>query len=102
MASSADDNRVITIGYIKSYDAETNMFQVVIFNNAKETISKFKNPHIEVGYSSYKDKLNVITKFIIAPGEDDDATADEEEIVSVSVNDLIEERTANTTVAETD
>lgn len=85
MAASADDNRVITIGYIKSYNAETNTFQVVIFNNAKEAVEKFKNPHIEVAYSSYKDKLNVITKFIIAPEED--AVEDDTVVDSDAVNE---------------
>lgn len=101
MAASSDDNRVITIGYIKSYNAETNTFQVVVFNNAKETVEKFKNPHIEVAYSSYKEKLNVITKFIIAPEEDkEEDTADGEEVIEVSIDSLSEETAETATVTE--
>lgn len=93
MAASADDTRVITIGYIKSYNAETNTFQVVIFNNAKEAVEKFKNPHIEVAYSSYKDKLNVITKFIIAPEEDavEDNTVADDDTVDEASDTITEE-----------
>ena len=58
-----DDNRVVTIGYIKNFDAETGLFTIVIFNNNKPAIEVFKNPTLEVVFSEYNGKLGCITKF---------------------------------------
>ena len=64
--------RVTTVGYIRKFNAETNVFTVVLFNNStyKDTIESFTDPVIELGWSEFKDKLGTITKFVIAPGDD--------------------------------
>ena len=72
-----DDNRVITTGYIKNFDAETETFTVVLFSNNREKIEKFSNPMLEIVFSEYNGKLGVITKFNIVPIEDEEIVEDE-------------------------
>ena len=55
--------RVTTVGYIRKFNSETNVFTVVLFNNSTYKV-------IELGCSEFKDKLGTITKFVIAPGDD--------------------------------
>ena len=62
-----NDNRVITVGYVKSYDADTRTFTVVIFNANRPLISSFENPALEVVFSEYGGKLGVITKLNVIP-----------------------------------
>jgi len=74
------DTRVITIGYIKSYDAETGKFTIVIFNNNKGVIETFANPTLEIVFSEYNGKLGCITKLNVIDlpvnDSDDDAVVD--------------------------
>ena len=72
-----DDNRVITTGYIKNFDPETETFTVVLFSNNREKIEKFPNPMLEIVFSEYNGKLGVITKFNIVPIEDEEIVEDE-------------------------
>lgn len=78
-----DDNRVITIGYVKSFNAEEQVFSVVIFNNNKHVVEQFKNPALEVIFSEYSGKLGTITKLNIIDIADvdntDDAAVNEED-----------------------
>lgn len=75
----ASDNRVISVGYVKSFDAESGVFTVVIFNKNAEIVSKFEEPLIEVIYSERDGKLNVITKLNIVPTEVSDVENSEPE-----------------------
>ena len=70
-----DDNRVITVGYIKRFDPESNMFDIAIFSNNKQTIEGFENPALELVFKEFNNKLAVITKFNIVslPDEEDDS-----------------------------
>ncbi len=72
-----DDNRVITVGYIKRYDPESNMFDIAIFSNNKQTIEEFENPALELVFKEYNNKLGVITKFNIVSLPDADAEEDD-------------------------
>jgi len=80
---AADDNRVITTGYIKGFDVDTETFTVVLFSNNREKIEKFTNPMLEIVFSEYNGKLGVITKFNIVPIED----AEEEETTEAPVEE---------------
>lgn len=71
-----DDNRVITVGYIKSFDYENQQFNIVIFGNHKQIIEEFPNPALELVFTEYNNKLGVITKFNVVPLEDDENVAD--------------------------
>lgn len=81
--SAADDNRVSTIGYIRDYNAETQEFTVVVFNNFIDAIKSWGEVGIELQYLTYKGKLGTITKLNIIPvtseieeeEEDDDIEA---------------------------
>lgn len=75
-----DDNRVITIGYVKNFNAEKGEFTVVIFNNNKAAIEVFTNPVLEVVFSEYNGKLGCITKLNIIdmPVSDNTASVNEE------------------------
>ena len=70
-----DDNRVITVGYIKSFDYENQQFNIVIFGNHKQIIEEFPNPALELVFTEYNNKLGVITKFNVVPLEDDENVA---------------------------
>ena len=72
-----DDNRVITVGYIKRYDPESNMFDIAIFSNNKQTIEEFENPALELVFKEYNNKLGVITKFNTVSLPDADAEEDD-------------------------
>lgn len=61
-----DDNRSITAGYIKKYDAETKTFTIVIYNKLAETIMAFKEPVMDVVFTEYKGKFGTITRLIVA------------------------------------
>lgn len=78
-----DDNRVITVGYIKRFDPESNMFDIAIFSNNKQTIEEFENPALELVFKEYNNKLAVITKFNIVSLPDAD---DEEDDSAVECN----------------
>lgn len=65
--ADANDNRISTIGYIRKYDTETEMFTVVIFNNFIDLFKSKSDNAITLQYNSYKDHLGTITKFNIVP-----------------------------------
>ena len=72
-----DDNRVITVGYIKSFDAENHEFNVVVFGANKPAIDEFVNPALELVFSEYNNKLGVITKFNVVPLGDEEESGNE-------------------------
>ena len=75
--NTPDDNKVITVGFIKSYDAEEKTFNIVIFNNNIEAVGKIANPAAEIVYSEYHGKLGTITKInIVETAIDDDTMQD--------------------------
>ena len=72
-----DDNRTITAGYIRKYDAETKKFTVVIFNKLSEIIMAFKEPTMDVSFTQYKGSFGTITRLVVADAyeeaEEDDS-----------------------------
>lgn len=65
-----DDIRITTAGYIKKFNATDKTFTVVLFaNNAKAITEKYAKEDlmIEAVFTQYKDKLGIITKFVLAP-----------------------------------
>ena len=51
-----DDNKNLTVGFVKSFNPETNKFKVVIFNKFKEAINKLEDSAIEITYTEKTDK----------------------------------------------
>jgi len=64
---AADDTRVLTVGYIKSYDPEKEEFSVVIYSANRDAIYAFKDPGLEIVFNQYNDSLGIITKFNVIP-----------------------------------
>lgn len=85
------DNKVTAVGYIKSYNAETKMFTVIIFSGIAETITKFEQPVLEVIYSEHDGKLGVITRMNIVPTE---SASDENEVTDDEGTEISVEPTA--------
>ena len=71
-----NDTRVITVGYIKNFDAEKGVFTIVLFNNNRLSIDEFTNPTLEVVFSEYNGSLGCITKFNIIDLPEDDEEED--------------------------
>lgn len=67
---AADDTRMLTVGYIKKFDAENLEFTVMVFPKCKEVVDTFKSPAIEVVWTESNDKLGVIIKLNIIPDEE--------------------------------
>lgn len=68
--TSADDNRVVAVGYIKKFDATNKTFTVIMFSNNADTLTKkYKKEDlmIEAVFTQFKEKLGIITKLVIAP-----------------------------------
>lgn len=68
--TSADDNRVVAVGYIKKFDATNKTFTVIMFNNNADVLTKkYKKEDlmIEAVFTQFKEKLGIITKLVIAP-----------------------------------
>ena len=62
----ADDNKNLTVGFVKSFNPETNKFKVVIFNKFKEVINNLEDSAIEITYNEKTDKYdNVSLRTII-------------------------------------
>lgn len=76
-----DDNRVVTVGYIKNYDVEKQLFTIVIFGNNRVPINEFDNPTLEIVFSEYNGKLGTITKINIINLEEDDDEDESDETV---------------------
>ena len=72
-----DDTRIITVGYIKSYDPEKEEFTVVIYGQNRDLIYGFKDPGLEIVFNTFEDALSVITKFNVIPlfSEEEDSTS---------------------------
>ena len=51
-----DDNKNLTVGFVKSFNPETNKFKVVIFNKFKEAINNLEESAIEITYIEKTDK----------------------------------------------
>lgn len=83
-----DDNRVITVGYIKRFDADNNVFDIAIFSNNKPLIEAFENPALELVFTEYNNKLGVITKFNVVSLLDEDV--DESEVYPKEAEDAEE------------
>lgn len=62
------DTRVCTIGYIRSYDAESAVFTVVLFSKYANMVKELgmNNLVLELMFNTYNDTLRTITKFNIA------------------------------------
>lgn len=78
-ADAQNPDRILTIGYIRSYDKETETFTVVVFNGAIESVFKIAEPALEVLYAERDNKLTVITKMNVisaATKTTEDATED--------------------------
>lgn len=72
-ADSSEDTRISTVGYIKSYDAETRTFELIIFKTHKEDVDRFDRPMVTPVFSTNRDgSLRVITKLVVEPGYSDD------------------------------
>ncbi len=84
-----NDNRVVTVGYIKSFDIEKDEFVVMIFTNSRSVISKLSNPVMELQISETNDTLRRITKFNIMDYDEDtsDADDDAEDLTEESATD---------------
>lgn len=84
------DKRTAVVGYVKRYNPEDQTFQIVLFANAKAAVNGFVNPVIEPTYTQYNDKLSVITKLVIVPGEaeeEDEATKEDATTTDNDVSD---------------
>jgi hypothetical protein len=66
-SKDANDTRVTTIGYIRDYDPETEMFTVIVFDNFIESVNSLGDIAMDITFVTYKDKLRNITKFNIIP-----------------------------------
>lgn len=82
-----NDNRVVTVGYIKNFDIENDEFVVMIFTNSRSVISKFSNPILEIQISETNDTLRCITKFNIMDYDEDTSDADDEDLTEESTTD---------------
>ena len=51
-----DDNKNLTVGFVKSFNPETNKFKVLIFNKFKEAINNLEDSAIEITYTEKTDK----------------------------------------------
>lgn len=72
-ADSSEDARISTVGYIKSYDAETRTFELIIFKTHKEDVDRFDRPMVTPIFTTNRDgSLRVITKLVVEPGYSDD------------------------------
>jgi hypothetical protein len=65
-----NDTRMLTVGYIKKFDAEKQEFTVAVYPKSYDAVSAFENPSVEVVWTEFKGKLGVITKLNIVPDEE--------------------------------
>ena len=56
-----DDNKNLTVGFVKSFNPETNKFKVVIFNKFKEAINNLEDSAIEITYTEKTDKSGKVS-----------------------------------------
>ena len=101
-----NDERINTVGFIKDYNPDTNIFRVGLFMGSKEIVQKFVNPIITPIYSvTNKGELGVITKLIIEPGpvivnQNNNNTVNVDDVViiheSVSIKEDTEKEDCNT------
>lgn len=98
---SEDDERIITIGFIKFYNNKSNEFTLSIFAQYAGIISKIdENPAVVPQITSRNNKLGTIVKFILANideeeyEEDDDyeeVDTSEEAVEEIEENEVEEE-----------
>ena len=75
-----DKTKLITVGYIQSYNAENSKFTVVIFNSSTEAITKYSDLVIAPTVIVRKDgTLGTVTKLNIIPMPEDDSEDEDEE-----------------------
>ena len=63
--SPIDDNRVSTIGYIKGYDPDTNVFTIVVFNTFNEFMTSHDGIYMDLHIIANEEGLKTITKFVL-------------------------------------
>lgn len=66
------DNRIVTVGYIKKYNADKQEFTVILFNNMCSKIKEMGDLAIELLCTMFAGRLGTITKFNIIPVEEGD------------------------------
>lgn len=67
MDTQERSSKVIQVGFVKSYNAKTKTFHILIYNGFKERIrTTIENPVISVDYSIYEEKLAKINRLIIS------------------------------------
>lgn len=68
----ADDSRIVTIGYIRNYNAETKEFKLIIFNAFLDQIKNLAGDFsVDALFTETRDNtLGTITKFTIYPTKD--------------------------------
>lgn len=88
-----DDNRIITVGYIKKYNPSNQEFTVILFNNMRDIIKEMGNLTIELLCTMFGGHLGTITKFNIIPVEEDvqDEDSELDECVEEMMNDCDDE-----------
>lgn len=69
----ADDARLLTVGYIKKFDAEKMEFTVAVFPKSREVVEGFGTSVIEVVWNEKDNKLTTITKLNIVPDDGTEA-----------------------------
>lgn len=62
-----ENKKNITIGYIKSFDAEKDEFTVVVYDGFIDKVKTIENPNIEIIFGIYDEKLTVISKLNMIP-----------------------------------
>lgn len=63
---ASDDTRLVTVGYIRNYNDETNVFTVVLFAKLCDTVkASFKQPTIVTYNTEHNGKFGAITKMVI-------------------------------------
>lgn len=91
-----DDNRIVTVGYIKKYNPSNQEFTVILFNNMRDIIKDMGNLTIELLCTMFGGHLGTITKFNIIPVEEDiqDEDSELDERVEETVDDCDDEESS--------
>lgn len=70
------NHKCITVGFIKSYNADASTFTAIIFNAFKEAVDKM-DKGIEINFGTYKGHLTRINRLALI-----DVSYEDEEVVS--------------------
>lgn len=63
--NDSDENKIITVGYVKKYNFKTGKFIVNLFSNVTETIKSLNKPALVPVYTTYDNKLGTIIRLTI-------------------------------------